>query len=70
MKTRRSAAVRLAASAMLAAAVTLGAQAFVPTAFGCAQHGAGTCKQAQTGTDSMVYLNIRLILSVIDALLP
>ena len=68
MKTRRSAAVRIAASAMIAAAVTLGAQAFVPTAFGCGtQAGNGSCRTVQT---PLVYLNFRQIVSVLDALIP
>ena len=70
MKSRRSAAVRLAASVMLAAAVTLGAHAFVPTAFGCGQTGGGTCKKVQTETNSIDYLDVRLLMSVLDALLP
>ena len=70
MKTRRSAAVRLAASAMLAAAVTLGANAFVPTAFGCSQVGGSNCRQVQSGTTSLTYLNLRLLMTVVDSLLP
>jgi hypothetical protein len=70
MKSRRSAAVRLAASAMLAAVVTLGAHAFVPTAFGCGQTGMGNCKEAQTETTAISYLDVRLLVSVLDALLP
>jgi hypothetical protein len=70
MTIRRSAAVRFATSAMLAAAVTLGAHAFVPTAFGCAQTGASTCKQAHSGTGSISYSDLRLLVSVLDVLLP
>lgn len=70
MKTRRSAAVRIAASAMLVAAVTLGAHAFVPTALACGQTGGGNCKHAQTETNPVSYLNVRLLVSVLDALLP
>ena len=70
MKTRRSAAVRLAASAMLAAAVMLGAHAFVPTAFGCSQIGGGSCREAQIEMRTISYLNLRLVLEMIDVLLP
>ena len=73
MKSRRSVAVRLAASAALAAVVTLGTHAFVPAAFGCSQTGGSTCREAQPKaalTISTRYFEVRMLLTAIDFLLP
>ena len=72
MYTRRSAVVRIAASVTLAAVAALGAQAFVPTAFGCSQVGGGNCREAQPGTEPTIglYVQLRMLVDGVVALLP
>jgi hypothetical protein len=73
MKVQSSAIVRTVASATLVAALTLGAHAFVPTAFGCgAQQGGIGCKQASTDTTPVAGLlaDVRLLVDLFDLFLP
>ena len=72
MNTRRRPVVRFAASALVAAALTLGAHAFVPAVYGCGSAGAGNCR---TTTDQSVdtlslLTQARLFIDAFDALLP
>src|SRR4051794_38918276 len=72
MNTRRHNVVRFAASAIVAAAITLGAHAFVPAAYGCGSAGAGNCRTTTEQTnDAWSFLNqARLIVDALDVLLP
>ena len=72
MSTRRSSIVRLTASALLSAAVALGAHAFVPTAFGCGLAGTGNCRETSGGTTSFeVSLEeIRVAVELVSLYIP
>jgi hypothetical protein len=73
MKVQSSAIVRTVASATLVAALTLGAHAFVPAAFGCsAQSGGASCKKASTDSTPVVgwLSDVRLLVNLFDLFLP
>jgi hypothetical protein len=70
MNTRRPAIVRIAASTLLAATVTLGAHGFVPSAF--AGQGAGAdCKASETtSTMTTVLQGLRYVIDVVGVVIP
>jgi hypothetical protein len=72
MNTRRPSVVRFAASAVIAAALTLGAHAFVPAAYGCGNLAGGNCREttAQAGEALSLLTQARLFIDAFDALLP
>ena len=72
MFTRRHTVVRFAASALIAAAITLGAHAFVPAAYGCGTVANGNCRTTTEQTnDAWSFLNqARLIVDALEVLLP
>ena len=72
MNTRRHTVVRFAASALIAAAITLGAHAFVPAAYGCGNLGGGNCRATtEESNDTMSFLTqARLLIDALDVLLP
>jgi hypothetical protein len=72
MNTRRHPVVRFAASAVIAAALTLGAHAFVPSAYGCGTQGGGNCRSTtttQTGVWDFLS-RVQLLIEAAEVLLP
>jgi len=72
MNTRRLSVVRFAASAIIAAAITLGAHAFVPAAYGCGTQQGGNCRSATTSqTGVLDFLSrVQVMLDAAEVLLP
>ena len=73
MNTRRHPVVRFAASALIAAAVTLGAHAFVPAVYGCGTAQNGNCTSTTAAQTSGVWellSRVQLLFETADVLLP
>jgi hypothetical protein len=72
MNSRRSRLVRFAASMLLTAAVTLGAHAFVPSAFGCGSASVGNCREASGATGQTFALidQVRLVVDLLNVCFP
>jgi hypothetical protein len=73
MTTPKPTAVRLAASVALASIFSLGAHAFVPTAFGCGTAGGSDCRTGTTGaTNTRISLidQFRILIDVGRVILP
>ena len=70
MNTLRNRARRVAGSALLVVALAIGAQAFVPTAFGCGQGTASGCVSTTVAPDSDWVSTLAYFVGVAETILP